>query len=240
MIMLDDETEIVLDDELRQSILEKFVPWLIVHYELDELYKDNRMAAIERMLELLKTDKIFDRKDVIIIATEYEKNRNDFLEFLSSVDDVNFERNNEMFLFKAVSIFETMVNEFYSEELKFRYHFSLKKVNDIISRLSAEEKLDWLLQITSGDTYLDEPGWNKIKPFIRARNFFIHYKPQDANEHSRHSKLLTRDSLIEFFKACTDCYDFLNVRKFEGIHEYNQLLSEVTELFKVSPYQNPK
>ncbi|WP_422386182.1 hypothetical protein [Bacillus thuringiensis] len=91
-------------------------------------------------------------------------------------------------------------------------------------------KLDWFLQILCGEMFLQQKGWGKIRPIITLRNSFIHPKPTDADKYQKQVDSISKESLLEFMEACTDCYNFLNDIKSSEFEEYNEKINGLTAL----------
>ncbi|MDO7485471.1 hypothetical protein Q5O89_05155 [Peribacillus frigoritolerans] len=105
-------------EDLSKHVLEKIFPWLLVVYEVEELYSEDPKAAIEIVMNKLDEEKILDQKDIILVDSEFTSAKDRFLNNLESVEDDFFANNTDMFLFKAVSIFENAVNTFLTQSLK--------------------------------------------------------------------------------------------------------------------------
>ena len=77
---------------------------------------------------------------------------------------------------------------------------------------------------------LQQKGWDKIRPIITLRNSFIHPKPTDADKYQKQVDSISKESLLEFMEACTDCYNFLNDIKSSEFEEYNEKINRLTAL----------
>ncbi|BBI36749.1 hypothetical protein [Cohnella abietis] len=160
-----------MEYELRISLISSF----IMSFGIDDLFIEDPDLGMKKFFELWKEyrpDFDYDN-DIFIGVNDVAKEIGEFKLVLNQCDDAFM----EMYLYQAVSIFENMLNDFYHDELMLKYDFSGTKVNAIITSLSTIDKVDWFLQMTIGKSYVGEHGWSVIKPFIDARNFFIHYKP---------------------------------------------------------------
>lgn len=108
-----------------------------------------------------------------------------------------------MVLFYAVSSFETMVNCHLIDELKIK-SFSKNDIDETC-KLSTHHKLGWLLKLICGCKYTENKDWKVISEFIKARNFFIHYKPANTVEYNNHMKILNKESFRAFVEAAGNC-----------------------------------
>ncbi|MES1040623.1 hypothetical protein [Peribacillus simplex] len=217
-------------EDLSKHVLEKIFPWLLVVYEIEELYSEDPKAAIEIVMNKLDEEKILDQKDIILVDSEFTSAKDRFLNNLESVEDDFFANNTDMFLFKAVSIFENAVNTFFNAELKVSKGIGNKKANEILRKIYTQDKLDWFLTLLCGDSYIDQKGWGVIKPFITTRNYFIHPKPTDINDHKKLNGILTKKSFVDFFDACSDCYFYLQDRRSEESKVFDSKLQKISKL----------
>ncbi|PEF03356.1 hypothetical protein COM97_27940 [Bacillus thuringiensis] len=216
--------------ELQQELLKKMLPWLLIHYNVDDLYTENKNAALKIIMEKLEKEQILDQENMMIITHGFHESKTSFLRMLERFDEEHFFENKEMLLFKAVSILESAINDRLHEELQLQYGMSHARVKKFLTRLKIEEKLDWFLQILCGETFLPQNGWMKIQPIIALRNFFIHPKPTDIDEYQKKSVAISKESLLEFMEACTECYSFLNAIKSSEVEEYNEKIKRLTAL----------
>ncbi|MEK4053082.1 hypothetical protein MHB84_05475 [Paenibacillus sp. FSL F4-0087] len=136
----------------------------------------------------------------------------------------------DMYLFKAVSIYERMINSFYQSILGIKFGFDWNKCNQIIQKLKTIDKVGWFSEIIIGKSYLQEPGWGKVKPYIDARNFFIHYKPEKVRKYDKFENLLNKDRILEFLDEVLVCNDFLQSED-NYFQNHNKQLIEVKEHF---------
>ncbi|MED2919620.1 hypothetical protein P4324_10065 [Bacillus thuringiensis] len=215
---------------LMDNIIKEILPWLLIHYKVDDLFVEDKVAAVKIVRGKLKKDKLFDQENIMLIASEFYDSKNSFLRLLDRFDEGDFSENKEMLLFKAVSILESAVNDKLHEELQLQFGMSHARINKILTRLKVEEKLDWFLQILCGETFLQQKGWAKIRPIITLRNSFIHPKPTDADKYRKQSDSISKESLLEFMEACTECYNFLNDIRSSEVEEYNEKINRLTAL----------
>ncbi|QWG83325.1 hypothetical protein [Bacillus mycoides] len=216
--------------ELERDLLKMVIPWLLMHYNVDDLFIENKGAAIKIIKEKLEKEEILDQKDIMLITSGFHDSKKKFVRLLDRFDEEDFYENKEMLLFKAVSILESAVNFRLHEELQLQFGMSHARINKILTRLKVEEKLDWFLQILCGETFLQQKGWAKIKPIIALRNSFIHPKPTDADKYQKQRDSISKESLLEFMEACTECYSFLNDLKSSEVKEYNEKIKKLTAL----------
>ena len=81
------------------------------------------------------------------------------------------------------------------------------RIDGILTRLKVREKLDWFYKFYVEKRFAAK-GWDKIRPIITLRNSFIHPKPTDADKYQKQVDSISKESLLEFMEACTDCYNF--------------------------------
>lgn len=218
------------DTEIKHYMLKKVLPWLLIHYDVDELYIENKDAALKIIMEKLEKEEILDQKDVMLVTNGFHQSKENFLKILDRFDEEDFSENKEMLLFKAVSILESAVNERLHQELQIQHGMSHTRIDNILTRLKVREKLDWFLQILCGETFLHQKGWDKIRPIITLRNSFIHPKPTNADKYQQQVDSISKESLLEFMEACTDCYNFLNDIRSSEFEEYNEKINRLTAL----------
>ncbi|WP_242259082.1 hypothetical protein [Bacillus cereus group sp. BfR-BA-01409] len=218
------------ETEIKHYMLKKVLPWLLIHYDVDDLYIENKNAALKVIMEKLEKEEILDQKDIMLVTNGFHQSKKNFLKILDRFDEEDFSENKEMLLFKAVSILESAVNERLHQELQIQHGMSHARVDGILTRLKVREKLDWFLQILCGETFLQQKGWDKIRPIITLRNSFIHPKPTDADKYQKQVDSISKESLLEFMEACTDCYNFLNDIKSSEFEEYNEKINRLTAL----------
>lgn len=218
-------------NDIEEKILEELFPWLMVMYDVDELYTTNPKKATEIIMQKLDEEAILDKKDTLLVNKTFSSQKEQFLLDINNVSNEFFKENVDMFLFKVVSIFEGSVNSFLNEELQMKVGFKHRKANEILSKLSTQDKLDWLLTLICGDSYIGQEDWGVIKNFITTRNFFIHQKPIDYKDYYKFKERLTKQAFIDFLDACTKCNLFLLDRKSEETQEYNNRLDKARQIF---------
>lgn len=202
---------------------------LIMSFRIDEIFIKNPDFGMKKFYEMwnvYKVDFDFDN-DAYITVEKVEKEVEKFNLILGECK----EEFMQMYLFQAVSIFENMLNDFYHEELIIRYGFSGSKANSIIASLSTTDKVDWFLQITIGKSYKGEEGWGIIKPFIDARNFFIHYKPEKNIKYDKHQEMLKKMNIQLFLKETIEFYEFL-YKHSENTRRQRDNFEKVQELLR--------
>lgn len=219
-------------NDMDNVFLEKIFPWLLVHYEVDELYLKQPQAAVDFIMNKLDEESILDRKNVMLVTRDFNVSKIKFLSFINKVKDEDFLEFKEMFLFQAVSIFESTINSWFNFELKASYGLSHTRTNEVLTKLNMNDKLDWLLKLLTGESFIYEKSWSTIKQMISIRNFYTHFKPVDIYEFNIHSQNLTKESLLEFLDACSNCYNFLHKRKGNELSNHNERLQFITEVFK--------
>ncbi|PEO57640.1 hypothetical protein COI41_29885 [Bacillus toyonensis] len=218
------------ETEIKNYMLKKVLPWLLIHYDVDDLYIENKDAALKIIMEKLDKEEILDQKNMMLVTHGFHQSKKKFLEMLDRFDEEDFSENKEMLLFKAVSILESAVNKRLHQELQIQHGMSHAKIDNILTRLKIKEKLDWFLQILCGETFLQQKGWDKINPIITLRNSFIHPKPTDADKYTLQVDSISKESLLEFMEACTECYNFLNDIRSSEVQKYNEKINRLAEL----------
>ncbi|MCU5690203.1 hypothetical protein OCB18_21295 [Bacillus cereus] len=218
------------ETEMQLRLLKKVLPGLLIHYNVDDLFIENKDAALTIVMEKLEKEEILDQKNMMLITHGFHDGKQKFLRLLDRFDEEEFSENKEMLLFKAVSIFESALNDRLHEELEFQFEMSTPKINKILTRLKVEEKLDWFLQILCGETFLQQKEWATIKPIITLRNSFIHPKPTDIDKYHEQRGAISKESLLKFMEDCTECYNFLNELKGSEVKEYNERIKKLTAL----------
>ena len=219
------------------AFLEKIFPWLLVHYEVDALYLKQPKKAVDLIMNKLDEESILDQKNVMLVTSDFNVSKIKFLNFINRVKDEDFLEFKEMFLFQAVSIFESAINTWFNFELKASYGLSHTRTNEVLTKLNTNDKLDWLLNLLTGESFIYEKSWSTIKQMISIRNFFTHFKPVDIDEFNIHSQNLTKESLLEFLEACSNCYNFLLDRKGNELSNHIERLKFITEVFKRRHYE---
>jgi|GEM_PF-2796043 len=220
-----------LDPKMALRFVEKFLPKFIVDFDLYDAYVKDERTAIEQLLA-----KIDEHSDDInsmnmLMANDFKESKQDLYSFINRTTDCDFQNFSKMFLFYSVSLFENMVDDFLQQELEFK-GISIKKANELLSKLSIEIKLDTFLEVLTGNSYIGKYEWSSIKPFILARNFFIHYKPQDFSKYDSFKPYLSKESILSFLDKAELCYTFLKNNQSESKQEYDNKIECVTRLFE--------
>jgi hypothetical protein len=208
----------------------ELIATFIMSFRIDEIFINNPEFGMKKFYEMwneYKLDFDFDN-DAYIAVNNVEKEIETFNLILKECK----EEFMQMYLFQAVSIFENMLNDFYHDELMNKYGFSGSKANSIIASLRTNDKVDWFLQMTIGKSYKGEEGWGIIKPFIDARNFFIHYKPEKNIKYDKHLEMLSKTNIQRFLKETINFYEFL-YKHSENIRRQRDNFEKVQELLRV-------
>jgi len=218
-------------EELEYDVLKAILPQLLVAYDLDSIYIKNEILAIKKIYKILGKEKILEDTGEFIIIANFRKEKRKFLSFVDKVGRKSFDDFSKMFLFYGVSLFENMVNQHLQGEMLLNHRMSVKEVNDILVKLNTEDKLGWFLEILSGKNFTKSKSWEKIKPFIKARNFFIHYKPEFGRKYSFYADLLTVNSMKSFLDISSKCYCFLARMRSAKLRQYYDRIEKVEALY---------
>ena len=214
------------------AMLEKIFPWLLVHYEVDMLYLKRPEEAMDFIMEKLDEEAILDQKNVMVVSYGFEGGKKKFLDYLNKFSEDEFASYSTMLLYEAVSIFESGINNWFNNELTISYGLSHEQANEVLTKLSVRDKINWLLKLITGESFIDQKSWSTIKPMISSRNIFIHFKPIDIHHYFKHKKNLTKKSIIDFLDACSICISFLEERKGQDVEKYNDKIHYISEVFK--------
>ncbi|MDN4609168.1 hypothetical protein [Sporosarcina highlanderae] len=214
------------------GLLEKLFPWLLVHYDIDGLFMNQPAKAADIVMKKLDEESILDQKYVMVVIDDFNANKMKLLSAINSLQEPELNEYIDLFLFKAVATFESAINHWFNQELRFIYEFSHKQSNNILAKLSNQDKLDWLLKMMTGDSFTEQNSWSTIKQMIKMRNTFIHFKPTDFRDFNVIKGNLTKESILRFIDAITECHYFLEERTCKEVTEYDQRLQFITEYYK--------
>lgn len=215
-------------EEIYRLIIEELAPVLIVKYGLDDLCIEDPNQAL---IELIK---IFDDPEFSLEKIAYVVD--DFLDakerILTKLEYLNEDDPNEilMILFYAVSSFESMLNFHLHDELKTK-NLSEDDIESIL-KLSVDAKLGWLLKLICGSGYTENENWPILKKFVRARNFFIHYKPVTWEKYDNNSDFLNKESFNNFLDAAYNCHFYLKECHTEVYNDNHRRIELIKTLIK--------
>lgn len=218
-------------EKIEHTVFGILLPQLIVASDLDDLYIRNEKLALRKIDKILEKEKILKGKGEFLIISDFKKEKRKLLSFIEKLDREIFGDFPQMFLFYSVSIFENFVNQHLQGEIQLNYGMNIKEVNKILFKLKTEDKLGWFLEILTDKNFTKHKTWNKIEQFIKARNFFIHYKPELSDKHGYYSKLLTVNSIKVFLDASSKCYYFLNCVRSEKLKRYCDRIQRVQAIY---------
>lgn len=214
-----------------EKILREIFPWLVVNYDLDELYEKDPIEAAKIIMQKLDEEQILDQKDVMLVNKDFPLEKEKLVQLIKETNDDHFPDYNEMFLFKAVSLLEAMINIWFNDQLIFKEGITHAKANSILNKLSITDKMDWLLLLLTNNSFIHHPSWIIIKHFIKLRNYFIHFKSNGIDENTKNKESLTKENILKFLDASEDCYSFLMARQSQELINYLKRLRSVSKLF---------
>ncbi len=221
-------------DDLLSDLISQFV----VGNDLDkEFYKDP-IKIFLRYKDAIKDGFDWD-EDVYITIQDVYQEVSEYKSFLSSLSLDDFKKFSDMYLYKAVTIFERMVNNYYQTLLELKYNFGIPKCNEIIQKLKTTDKLGWFLEVMIGKSYIQEPGWEIVRSYLDARNFFIHYKPEKARKYDKFGDLLNQEKLFKFLDEILVCHDFLKENNDKLLEHYERILNIKNHFLKVFAKKAP-
>ncbi|MFC1787025.1 hypothetical protein ACFLY8_03220 [Halobacteriota archaeon] len=224
-----EETQIPPD--LVNRIFLKVFPQLVVNSGLYDNFIKNPVKATEKLQSILhKSEK--EGNLTAFIESDFLSDRKELLAYITK-NQVRSPNIDIMFLLRAVSIFEDMINQHLQNELDINYPFNVKKINDVILyRLSIEDKLGWFLKIISGKDFTKSKKWGFIKSNYKARNFFIHYKTEKEEKLDNYLKYLEISNIKKFLDYSRYCYNYLKKARSEKLKRHDKMVNTVRTIME--------
>jgi hypothetical protein len=220
------------DKETVLFIYKFFMPQLIVSNDLYDLYIENEYEAIEKVLTLINEDEEEFKQIELLTYHNFTSEVNDLRELINSLSDEIVEKHKTMFLIHSITIFENMVNLYLQQELMTTSYLEKEDANRLLSKLGIEEKVGCFLKLIVNEDLTKNNVWSKIKPSIKARNFFVHYKPQDSRDYDKHRKNIAKKTILDLITAMEEAYDFLNEIRSDDSKDYNTKLEAIRSLME--------
>jgi hypothetical protein len=213
------------------SLSLELVTVLLVHYNLDVLYLEDRDKAAQLLLQKMKNEEIPFLKRAVTV-TDFE---DDYNNILKKIENVHDDKDEEMLMLLVYMsrFFEMVVNEHIHFELEYK-KFTGSEIKQILRKFSINEKLGWFLKILSGKDYTNEKSnsWSVLSNLITTRNFYIHYEPVTMDVFDTHVMKLSKDSFRSFMESTRDCYHFLNECKNKGAKDKDERIYNLRNYIK--------
>jgi len=219
--MMKNKENLITADEAHK-ILREILPQLIIKFGLYEMFTKNPDKAIEKLKSILASTKgrYLSEKNIIIIC-DFPSERRKLLSFMRKNQNIDKDLK-LMFLLQAVALFENMVNTHLQIELFLNYDFTIKEINNILYKLKMEDKLGWFLKIICGKDFTKSKKWKLIDDNLKARNFFIHYKPETGEKYDIYLKYLEIPSIEKFLEHSLYCYNYLKKVRSEKFKDFDR------------------
>lgn len=219
--------EVSIKPEWAHEILRAMLPPIIIEHNLFNMFIRNPDKASKRLqmiLPKLKND-YFHNKYIITHSFESDKK---LLIKLIKKSDFEIMDFGDMYLMKAVAIFESMINEYFQNEIMRKFKtVSLKQVNHLLFSLPIEKKLRWLLLFLCNKDFTKSAYWVILKNTIQARNFFIHYKPETWKKQENYMDYITRKHILSFLKSAGYCHKYLQKYASQEQNEYELKVEKI-------------
>ncbi|NIO19693.1 MAG: hypothetical protein GTN76_02820 [Candidatus Aenigmarchaeota archaeon] len=222
-----------VDPEFAHKILREMIPYVIINIGLYDSFIKNYKRTFNKVSKILASKKRIISDDSIVIVHDFIEDRKSLISIIErnkseKIKDYGIKTClNHMYLFQAVSIFENMLNTHFQQEFELNYGFKIKKINKILYRLQAEDKLGWVLKIFSGKDYTETEKWKRIEKFVQCRNFYIHYKPQTSSRIKNFDELLQPKKIKEFLDDALHCYNYLKKSRSKKYSEFQDKIDKV-------------
>ncbi|AKB33258.1 hypothetical protein MSSIH_2568 [Methanosarcina siciliae HI350] len=212
---------------------------LLIHYDLEEVYYENRVKAHKLLNQKNRDEKLpFDKRILVII--EFEREHKKILENVMCVNENNDEEM-LILLIHIIRFFERIVNEHICFELENR-GFTQSETKTILHKFNIDEKMGWFLKILSGKDYTQTSSnnWSLIKNYIITRNFYIHYAPATFSVYDGHKKKLNKKDFKSVLEAISDCYCFLIECRSKDIKDQYERIENLKKYIKEQDIKDRK
>lgn len=204
---------------------------LLIHYDLDEIYHENRVEAHKLLDQKMSYEKLpFAKRAIVVINFKM-----DLKKILEKIESVNEDNHEEMLMLLVyiVRFFERIVNEHIHFELENR-DFTQSEIGAILRKFTIDEKMGWFLKILSGKDYTqtNSKSWSLLKSYIITRNFYIHYSPATFEVSDNHEMKLSKESFKSFIEASSNCYSFLSECRSKDIKDQYERVNNLKNCIK--------
>lgn len=208
-----------------KKILDMVIPAIITRlYQEGKIKKESvTRSELLQIMQSYNLDDFSNLKWALVIDDMFED---------SVLSEQKNNRNETAIVLAAIAI-EQKLNSLYIYILENKYKYSRIKIDKILRKLSFEDKITWFFEITIGKQ-MDKDIICKTKTLIKSRNYFVHYKPLEANnidDLPDYEKYIIEFDLIElihnFEKIYNDTVEYLCPEIKKGKELYNTVYKNI-------------